>query len=69
MQLLSAHPDLDSRTATVHLADIGSYRSVFAANARGVVPVGRIDDQALPVDDRFVRSLDRIYESVPWDRI
>jgi len=67
MQLLRAHPDLDSRTAVVRLADVGSYRSVFVANARGVVPVGRIDDQVLPIDEQFVRSLDLGYESVPWD--
>jgi branched-subunit amino acid aminotransferase/4-amino-4-deoxychorismate lyase len=68
MQLLRAHPDLESRAAAVRLDDVGSYRSVFVANARGIVPVGRIDDQVLPIDDEFTKSLDAIYESVPWER-
>ena len=68
MQLLRAHPDLDSRAASVRLSDLGSYGSVVVANSRGVTPVGRIDDQVLPIDDQFTKSVQQTYESVPWER-
>lgn len=69
MQLLRAHPDLTSRAAPVRLSDIESYRTVFTANARGITPVGRVDDRALPIDDTFVKTLHRIYDDVAWDAV
>jgi branched-subunit amino acid aminotransferase/4-amino-4-deoxychorismate lyase len=68
MQLLRAHPDLRHRCATVRLADLGSYQSVFITNARGIVPVGRIDDVSLPIDEAFMKTVHAAYDAVPWDR-
>jgi branched-subunit amino acid aminotransferase/4-amino-4-deoxychorismate lyase len=67
MQLLG--PRLPSRRDTVRLADIGRYATVFAANSRGIVAVGSIDDVPLPVDDDLMKTVTKAYESVPWDRI
>ena len=67
MQLVRAHAG--SREATVRLADLDGYTAVFVTNARGIRPVGRIDGQAVPTDEDFMKMLDRTYESVPWDRI
>ena len=69
MQLLRAHPGLRHRSATVRLADLGSYQSVFISNARGIVPVGRIDDMSLPIDEAFMKTVDAAYDAVPWDRL
>lgn len=68
MQVLRAHPDLRHRSATVRLSDLGSYQSVFISNARGIVPVGRIDDRELPIDEPFMKTVLAAYDAVPWDR-
>ncbi|HVV22363.1 MAG TPA: aminotransferase class IV, partial [Pseudonocardiaceae bacterium] len=62
-------PRLPSRRETVRLADIGRYTTVFATNSRGVVPVGSVDDVPLPVDDGFMATVVKTYETVPWDPI
>ncbi len=60
---------LPARRAVVHVPDIGSFSAVFVTNARGVAPVGRIDDHCLPRDAGLMRTLTELYESAPWDRI
>jgi branched-subunit amino acid aminotransferase/4-amino-4-deoxychorismate lyase len=72
MQLLDlaiAEAGLPARRAVVRVPDIGSFSAVFVTNARGVAPVGRIDDRALPSDVEFMRTLTELYQSAPWDRI
>lgn len=58
-----------SRRATVHLADLSSFRAVFVTNSLGIAPVGQIDDQVLPADPGFIGNLSEAYDSVPWDQI
>jgi branched-subunit amino acid aminotransferase/4-amino-4-deoxychorismate lyase len=69
MQLVRAHADLTSRESTVRLSDLDDYPAIFVTNARGIRPVGRIDDQLTSTDEDFMKILDQTYESVPWDRI
>ena len=58
---------LPTRRGRVHLADIASFDAAFLTNARGIAPVGRIDEVQLPVDGELMASLDRVYDDVPWD--
>jgi branched-subunit amino acid aminotransferase/4-amino-4-deoxychorismate lyase len=72
MQLLEralAGHGLSSRRGHVRLAELASFAAVFVTNARGIAPVGLVDDVALPVDDGFMERLADAYESVGWDRI
>jgi branched-subunit amino acid aminotransferase/4-amino-4-deoxychorismate lyase len=72
MQLLEAHlaeGGLTSRRAEVRLADLPSFDAVFVASSRGVGPVDRVDELAIPVDPNFMRTVSDVYESVPWDVI
>jgi branched-subunit amino acid aminotransferase/4-amino-4-deoxychorismate lyase len=72
MQLLEPRlgdAGLASRRATVRLADVGRYETVFVTNSHGVVPIARVDNVTVPVDAAFMKTLDEVYESVPWDRI
>lgn len=72
MQLLEpalADHGLPSRRAHVRLTDLASFAAVFVTNARGVAPVGQIDDLKLPVDAGFIGQLAETYESIGWDSI
>jgi branched-subunit amino acid aminotransferase/4-amino-4-deoxychorismate lyase len=72
MQLLEpalADHGLPSRRAHVRLTDLASFAAVFVTNARGVAPVGQIDDLKLPVDAGFIGQLAEAYESIGWDSI
>jgi branched-subunit amino acid aminotransferase/4-amino-4-deoxychorismate lyase len=51
------------------VADLPAVDGAFVANSNGVVPVGRIDELTLPVDDRLMRSVRDRYDAVPWDSI
>ncbi|MEU8249291.1 aminotransferase class IV [Nonomuraea sp. NPDC048916] len=50
-------------------ADLPGHRAVFLANSIGVVPVGRVDDLALKVDEEIMARLIAMYEETPWDPI
>ena len=72
MQLLEprlASAGLATHRAPVLLADLPSFAGAFVSNSRGVAPVGRIDDTALPVDVDLIAKISDIYASVPWDEI
>jgi branched-subunit amino acid aminotransferase/4-amino-4-deoxychorismate lyase len=72
MQLVTgalAEGGIPSRPDTVRLADLLSFRSAFVTNSLGVAPVAQVDDQLLPADPEFTRTLTEAYESVPWDPI
>ncbi|CAI7978044.1 Aminotransferase class IV [Frankia sp. Hr75.2] len=62
-------PLLESRREPVRLADVGHFRAAFVANARGIVPVDRIDTTPVPVNETALAALRRAYASVPWDEI
>ena len=70
MQLLDrrlAGSGVRSRRAPVRLADLPAYAGAFVTNSRGVAPVGRIDDLALPVGSGLLTTLSQLYEGVPWE--
>jgi branched-subunit amino acid aminotransferase/4-amino-4-deoxychorismate lyase len=72
MQVLEAQladAGLTSRHTSIRLADLPSFASMFISSSRGVAPVGRVDDVALPVDDAFMKTLAHVYESAPQDLI
>jgi branched-subunit amino acid aminotransferase/4-amino-4-deoxychorismate lyase len=72
MQLLRPRLDgagVPTRRGPVHLADIGSVVAAFVTNSYGIVPVGRIDDTAIPVDPDLTKTVLDVYESVAWDPI
>ena len=72
MQLVTgalAERGIPSRPDAVRLADLPSFRSAFVTNSLGVAPVAQVDDQLLPTDPEFARTLTEAYESVPWDPI
>jgi branched-subunit amino acid aminotransferase/4-amino-4-deoxychorismate lyase len=60
---------LRARRAQVHVPDVSSFAAVFVTNARGIAPVGQIDDHALPVDAELMKTLTDAYQSAGWDPI
>jgi branched-subunit amino acid aminotransferase/4-amino-4-deoxychorismate lyase len=58
---------MSSRLGPVHTADLRSFTAAFVTNARGIAPVGQIDDLTLPVDSTLMKTLSNAYESVGWD--
>jgi branched-subunit amino acid aminotransferase/4-amino-4-deoxychorismate lyase len=58
-----------SRSETVRIDDLSSFRAAFVTNSLGIAPVGQVDGHVLAADPAFIRRLSDAYESVPWDRI
>jgi branched-subunit amino acid aminotransferase/4-amino-4-deoxychorismate lyase len=56
-----------SRRLPVRISGLGSCTAAFVTNARGIAPVGRIDDVAMPVDEALMTTLTKAYESVAAD--
>ena len=54
---------------SVNVADVGSFDGAFLTNARGIAPVGRIDDTAIPLDSELSATVIRTFEAAPWDPI
>jgi branched-subunit amino acid aminotransferase/4-amino-4-deoxychorismate lyase len=72
MQLLEprlAAAGIVSRHGPVRLLDVPSFEAGFATNARGIAPIGRVDDVELPVDEVLFQRLLDVLESVPFDRL
>ncbi|MGH3655293.1 MAG: aminotransferase class IV [Micromonosporaceae bacterium] len=70
MQLIEARlpgSGLATRRATVRLADLAGFRTVFVTNSHGVAAVSQVDDMALPVDAELLRELTTLYLAVPAD--
>jgi branched-subunit amino acid aminotransferase/4-amino-4-deoxychorismate lyase len=70
MQILERHlpsHGVQSRRNPVSISGLGSFAGAFVTNSHGIVPVGQIDDLALPVDDALMTILTRAYESAGWD--
>ena len=53
----------------MNVADVGSFDGAFLTNARGIAPVGRIDDTEMPLDAELVATVIRTFEAAPWDPI
>jgi branched-subunit amino acid aminotransferase/4-amino-4-deoxychorismate lyase len=58
-----------SRRTPVDLSGLRSFRAAFVTNARGIAPVGQIDDVSLPVDGTLLATLTEAHESAGWDPI
>jgi branched-subunit amino acid aminotransferase/4-amino-4-deoxychorismate lyase len=72
MQLLEprlAGAGLPSRRGPVRLADLPSFAAAFVTNARGIAPVGAVDDRPVPVDPGLTATLASVYDAVPWDEL
>ncbi len=54
---------------TVQVADVGSFDGAFLTNARGIAPVGRIDDTAIPLDSELSATVIETFDAAPWDPI
>lgn len=70
MQLLNQQlpgVGLTSRREPIRMPDVGRFAAVFVTNARGIAPVGQIDDRAVPMDARLMKPLTDAYESASWD--
>ncbi len=53
----------------VNVADVGSFDGAFLTNARGIAPVGRINDTAMPADAELLATVIKTFEAAPWDPI
>jgi branched-subunit amino acid aminotransferase/4-amino-4-deoxychorismate lyase len=72
MQLLTRQlpgTGLTSRRARVRVPDVGSFAGAFVTNARGIAPVGQIDDHVLAVNAKLMTTLTGAYRSASWDPI
>ncbi|HEX4701983.1 MAG TPA: aminotransferase class IV [Pseudonocardiaceae bacterium] len=72
MLLLEKHlPDngIPSRRGPIHMTDVPKFKAIFVTNSRGIAPVDRIDDLAIPVDEALMKTVTGIYESITWDPI
>jgi branched-subunit amino acid aminotransferase/4-amino-4-deoxychorismate lyase len=70
MQVLTAQlGEAAGRRENVRIADLGKFRAAFVTNARGIAPVGVIDDLTMPVDPALMTSLLEAYESAAWDAL
>ncbi len=54
---------------TVHVADVGSFDGAFLTNARGIAPVGGIDDTAIPLNSELSATVIETFDAAPWDPI
>lgn len=72
MQLVEprlADGGVPSRRGPINVRELAAYGAAFVTNARGIVPVGRIDDATITVDTDLMRAVAEVYGSVPWDTI
>jgi len=65
-RMLPGH-GMPSQRLPVRVSNLGSFTAAFVTNARGIAPVGRIDDLTLPVDEALMNTLTEAYESGGWD--
>ncbi|MEO6087404.1 MAG: aminotransferase class IV [Umezawaea sp.] len=68
MQLVNTALAEPPRLAEIRLEDLTAYGAAFLTNARGIVPVGSIDDLDFPVDPDRMKLITDAYASVPWTR-
>ncbi|MEU4226906.1 aminotransferase class IV [Nonomuraea sp. NPDC026600] len=72
MQLLEAgltRAGVQYESQVLRVEDLRDFPAVFLTNSRGVVPVGRVDDVTLKVDERAVGRLIGYFEGMPWSEI
>lgn len=68
MQLVAprlSEAGIRSSREPVRLADLGSFDSALVMNARGIAPLGRIDDHVFGDDAPFVERIDALYRAIP----
>ncbi|MDF2707485.1 MAG: class aminotransferase [Nonomuraea muscovyensis] len=53
----------------LRVADLAGHPLVFLSNSWGIVPVGRVDDLVLKVDEDAWAALAARFDAVPWDPI
>jgi branched-subunit amino acid aminotransferase/4-amino-4-deoxychorismate lyase len=68
MQLVNTVLAEPPRLAEIRLEDLSAYGAAFLTNARGIVPVGSVDDLEFPVDTTRMKLLADAYATVPWTR-
>ncbi|MFD1540580.1 aminotransferase class IV [Nonomuraea guangzhouensis] len=72
MQLMEAgltRAGVPYESRVLRVADLRDFPVVFLTNSRGVVPVGRVDDMTLKVDETAAGRLIGYFEGMPWDDI
>jgi branched-subunit amino acid aminotransferase/4-amino-4-deoxychorismate lyase len=69
LEPLLADHGVPSRREQVRLADLSSFAGAMLTNARGLSPVGRIDEVRWPAGQDLFKAVQQVYESVPWDVI
>ena len=57
------------RRRTVNVSDISSFDGAFITNARGIAPVGRIDQTILPTGTEILSTVTELFDAAPWDPI
>ncbi|MER0445473.1 aminotransferase class IV [Streptomyces sp. Edi4] len=60
---------LKSTRREVTLAGLATYGAAFVTNARGIAPVGRVDEREFAVDAELMKVVWRTFEETPWDPI
>jgi branched-subunit amino acid aminotransferase/4-amino-4-deoxychorismate lyase len=68
MQLLR-RSSIPSRYASVNLAGLKDFETVFVTNARGVAAVASVDDVSMKLDVTIVDAIRDAYAAVPADPI
>ncbi len=72
MQLIDrkfASAGIKPERAEIRLPGLGKYDGAFTCNSRGIAVVGQVDDAVMPVDARWMTMINKVYESVEWDKI
>jgi branched-subunit amino acid aminotransferase/4-amino-4-deoxychorismate lyase len=57
------------RRERVPVGDVARFDGAFLSNARGIAAVSAVDDVELPEAREWMRLLEDVYGSVPWDPI
>jgi hypothetical protein len=65
-RLLPGH-GTPSQRLPVRISNLGSFTAAYVTNARGIAPVGQIDDIIMPVDETLMAALTEAYESAGWE--
>ncbi len=72
MQVLNAQLTAAGLTVArrpIRAADLGQFCAAFVTNARGIAPVGAIDDHVFEPDQDLMTRITGAYETALWDKI
>lgn len=59
--------DVPQERRPLKVGDLPGFDLVFLCNSHGVVPVGQVDDVALPLDERLLARLIGFHDAIAWD--